>query len=597
MKYFLHTAWFGLCLLSALALDAQVSSAYSTSCGLQVNATLAHPTCPGGDDGWIEVDFANDTGVESFSWYTMGPLPIDSNGPVFLTAGLYRVEVNDGMGCLDTLVFELSDPPLLVEVTLFREDVRCFGEQNGRINLMPDHPEKVEQYFINGEPQMNTNTAADEFVITDLPPGQYSIVIQDISGCLQEDFAVIEEPERLELRVDTGEASCEEASDGYFVLSAEGGVGNYRYSLDGQLFSDVLAYEEVEVGEYTVYARDGNDCVRTRTFSITPEPEPQIRFQKQDVTCPGGGDAEFIVIIETVGLTQGDDYQFALAGLPFQEDSTFTDLPAGDYEVNIRNVQNSCISTASITIEEPDAPQIDFQKEDVTCPGGADARFIVIIETVGLLLDEDYDFSLDGTNYQADSLFENLSVGIYTLYVRNSQSCVQTQSVVIEEPTAPNVLFDQDDVTCPGGTDGRFIVIIETVGLSLGEDYEFSLDGVIYQADSLFENLSAGGYQVFVRSAANCLQTALVVIEEPGQPDMDLQIQGVTCPGAADGEVRIQVSPVGSYQFSLDGQSFQSQAYFDQLAGGFYELRLRDSNACMAMTGFFVEEASWPDYE
>ena len=56
---------------------------------------------------------------------------------------------------------------------------------------------------------------------------------------------------------------------------------------------------------------------------------------------------------------------------------------------------NGCVlRSKQLIVPEPEEPEIDFETENVTCPGGNNASFIVIIETVSV--SEDYEYSLDG---------------------------------------------------------------------------------------------------------------------------------------------------------------------------------------------------------
>ena len=595
MKHLCQAYFIFLVLLFQMKVVAQTVQTYPTSCAGNVDVTATPPSCHDGDDGSIELVLTEDGGTAEIDWIQLPPTAIsDADGSYGLSPGIYRVQISDGASCMDTLAIQLANPPRLVQMDIAEEDVRCKDEQNGIIHLSASDQSKVHKYYLNGVPKdANVNR------FENLSPGFYTIHIEDVDGCIEERHAEIFEPERLELRVQKQDVSCPGAADGKFFLGAEGGVGNYKFSLDGQQFHNVLAFNDLEPRGYDVYVKDNNQCITQRSFTIKEPVEPEINFETQDVTCPGGSDAEFIVIIETVGLMQGEEYEYSLDAINYQSDSTFKDLRAGVHEVFARN-NNGCVSSAEVFISEPVQPELHFEKEDVTCPGGADARFIVIIETVGLAEEQDYEYSLDDDNYQADSLFENLSAGIYTVFARNQQGCVESAAIIIEEPELEKVSFEKEDVSCPGGTDGSFIVIIETVGFQSSGPYSYSLDGIHYQTDSLFENLSAGIYEVFIRNANNCIQSIYITIEEPDLPSVELIIDPLTCPGSQNARLLINVNQGvanDNYTYSLDGFDYQAENEFTMLGSGIYTAYLKDANGCIYQELVVVSEPDAPEFE
>lgn len=50
-----------------------------------------------------------------------------------------------------------------------------------------------------------------------------------------------------------------------------------------------------------------------------------------------------------------------------------------------------------------------------------------------------YQYSIDGTNFQASPVFNNLFAGGYTITVRDANNCVATHPVTINNLLAPNI--------------------------------------------------------------------------------------------------------------------------------------------------------------
>lgn len=90
------------------------------------------------------------------------------------------------------------------------------------------------------------------------------------------------------------------------------------------------------------------------------------------------------------------------------------------------------------------------------------------------------------------------SPGIYTVEVTNTDGCkaIKKFSVFLSAP-ASNI-----DAQIVAFSDNNSIQILYTDN---GGDYVFSLDGVHYQNSSLFENLSAGEYTIYIKDLRGCL--------------------------------------------------------------------------------------------
>ena len=99
----------------------------------------------------------------------------------------------------------------------------------------------------------------------------------------------------------------------------------------------------------------------------------------------------------------------------------FHDLPPGNHTVQVTDL-NGCVTEQTVEVPEPEEPEIEFETINVTCPGGNNASFIVIIETVSVA--EDYEYSLNGQDYQADSTFTELEAGEYEVFVQNENGCI-----------------------------------------------------------------------------------------------------------------------------------------------------------------------------
>ncbi|MEL6924661.1 MAG: hypothetical protein AAFO94_11505, partial [Bacteroidota bacterium] len=489
----------------------------------------------------------------------------------------FIVTVKDSKGCIQERQVKIEVAPR-IEMQTEVEATRCAGEENGSVFIAANILSDVVSYTLVGSGDEPAEVQTDpEF--SDLAPGQYTIIAEDANGCTEQRIVEVAEPTLLEVEnLRVADVSCPGEIDGAMQVTVRGGNDSYRYSLDGENFNDDNTFRNLAPGQYDLFVQDGKGCSTTESFLIEDKPVPAMAIEKEDPTCPDLDDASFIVVIETVAGIY-EDYDYSLDGSVFQPDSIFKDLPAGEYNVIARS-ETGCTFEQKVEIVAPDTPAIEFNVDDPTCPDSDDASFIVVIETVAGISD-DYDYSLDGTVFQPDSVFKDLPAGIYNITARNEQGCTFEQAIEVTAPDAPDMQFEIEAPNCPGEDDASFIVVIETVA-GIYEDFDYSLNGGVYQPDSLFKSLPAGTYEVTARSASGCTFTQSIEIPDAALPDINIDTQDASCPDGNDASFIVVIETVaGIYEYSADGENYQDNNTFTDLPKGEYTVYVRNENGCV----------------
>jgi gliding motility-associated-like protein len=139
--------------------------------------------------------------------------------------------------------------------------------------------------------------------------------------------------------------------------------------------------------------------------------------------------------------------------------------------------------------------------------------------------------------------------------------------------------ISKQDVNCRSASTGNIKV---AGGWEWDQPVEFSIDGLIWQADSNLYNLPVGVYWVKIRDAF-CIDSIPVTINQ-AFPDLvinNIGINGVTCTGGgADGVLNITASGGSNpILYSLDGINFQASNLFN-LPVGNYTVSIKDNNGC-----------------
>ncbi|NJO25837.1 MAG: hypothetical protein HC867_08890, partial [Bacteroidia bacterium] len=146
------------------------------------------------------------------------------------------------------------------------------------------------------------------------------------------------------------------------------------------------------------------------------------------------------------------------------------------------------------------------------------------------------------------------------------------------------------DVLCNGGATGTLTANI-TAGVGT-PPFQYSLDGINFQASNVFTELPAGTYTVFFRDNNGCSGTTNSTISQPAALSSFVSTLPVVCFGQNNGTIRVTASGGKSpYTFSLDGAIYQPADSFNVAAGN-YTAYTRDMNGCITSQTVSVTEPS-----
>ncbi|WP_188619531.1 T9SS type B sorting domain-containing protein [Flavobacterium suaedae] len=278
------------------------------------------------------------------------------------------------------------------------------------------------------------------------------------------------------------------------------------YSIDGTNYQvNNPIFTNLAPGEYTVTVKNLSDCVSlpaTATVEVTGAPD----IADTTVTQPSCPDPFGTI---TVNSPTGAIYTYSIDDVTYNTDPVFTNLIPGDYVVYVKNDLGCVSETETIEIEaittlpEPEATTIQ-----PTCdvPTGT----IEVTTPLGT----EYTYSIDGTNFQSSTTFENLAPDNYNITLKDNSNCTAvSQTITIDDVPAPPVL-GTINVTQPDCNISGQIFVFSPVGTG----YTYSIDGVNYQSSPVFNNLAAGTYDVTVQLNTCISDSQSVTINNDNAP-------------------------------------------------------------------------------
>lgn len=153
---------------------------------LAITSNVSQISCNGQVDGAINLDISGGTAPYSFNWSNGATTEDLAN----LSASTYTVTVTDALGCTASANFEITNPPVL-SVTNTVSNLSCFNAGDGEISLNPTGGEGPYTFL------WSTGETTNQ--VSGLSPGNYSVVVTDVRGCIVNDSFTITQPTSLSL--------------------------------------------------------------------------------------------------------------------------------------------------------------------------------------------------------------------------------------------------------------------------------------------------------------------------------------------------------------------------------------------------------------
>lgn len=213
-------------------------------------------TCFGANDGSVVVNGYGGTGTLSYSWIPGG---MTSATVTNLSPNTYTVYVTDANTCTATTTINIAEPTAL-SLTLNSGSVSCFGGSDGFVSGTASGGNGTHTYTWL---PVNSNNS----YVSNLPVGQYTLVVKDLNNCFIADTISITQPPALSITASSFSSSCYGIPTGSGTVTVTGGVGGYQYQWLPVGGTNSVA-TNLPGGQYTVQVIDANNCPVSTTLLI-----------------------------------------------------------------------------------------------------------------------------------------------------------------------------------------------------------------------------------------------------------------------------------------------------------------------------------------
>ncbi len=382
---------------------------------MTVVPTIEDINCPDSQDGSINLNVTSNSAPHIYEWDDNQ----NTSGISNLGVGDYTVTITNQATCDTVLSFSIASPPpfnFTPQIVM----PTCDGGQDGAIEILGFGGTPPYQYQ-----WQNSGVWTTDNTLTNIPVGNYTVIIEDDLGCQTNLIIPVNE---LELELELGGTtapSCFSLADGAIEIIIDNGIPPYQYDFNlGAGFQSSNTLDNIPAGTYIIDVLDGNLCEGRFEIIVSEPPPISVTLDAVDVSCSGAGDGTITAIPD------GGVGNYTYSWNNGETTATISNLEPGTYSVTVLD-GNDCDISEQVTIIEPGELFVDVTEViNVICFG--DETGSITVEGSGG--NPPFQFSLDGVIFQDASTFTNLGAGDYTITIQDVLGCSAEVAAAITQP-------------------------------------------------------------------------------------------------------------------------------------------------------------------
>ncbi|WP_221408871.1 T9SS type A sorting domain-containing protein [Ohtaekwangia koreensis] len=499
-----------------------------------------------------------------------------------LSAASYSVIIRDKNQCVKTVSTEtINQPSAIVFSTIGNSPQSCPEILDGMISLLPSTGGTGTHTYSIDDTNYIPETATIQF--TGLASGSYTLYTKDAQGCkVTAPYFLPSRPAITGTFAISNPISCNGDTDGALNLTPGGGTGPYTFKWSTNATTEDIA--GLTDNLYTVEIKDSKGCLKSFDYDLqqpavlTLQPTV-LNHSGYGVSCKGSTDGA----IDLTVLGGTGPFTYAWSTTSIQED--IANLVAGNYDVHVTDAHGCKASSLNISVTEPTVVALSLGIfKNISCYSGSNGELQGVAQGgVGY-----YEYSLDGSTWQDEDLFDGLKAQGYTIHMRDGNGCVSNtvNHTLTEPPLLVLALSKKVDTSC-GAANGS-----AEVGASGGAgNYQYSWFDVTNAEigeESAIPSLASGDYKAVVQDGNGCVTNIAVIINDSDGPKIAQQLlKGLTCFESNDGEIAISVSE-GLPPYSIQWDTQATTTGITNVTGGEHWVEVLDSKGCRGKQVFNV---------
>ncbi len=467
---------------------------------------IKSPTCHNGKNGQVVCSIQGGVPPYTYKWNDEEHLKNALSDTLLgLYSGVYPLTITDSNGCMVTDSFVVINPPLLEDLAIDFDNVKCKGSYSGKIDITPKGG--VPPYtFVWNDGKTTKNRP-------NLRAGNYTVTVTDSSGCIKKssNITIAEPTTLLFAKIDTiQKVTCKNGKDGQIKISVKNGEPPYNYQWKDlsnannpiNTNSDILNGQGF--GDYQCTVKDAAGCEITFAPLTIEEPAQNIGLIIQLVTnnrCADGNEGA-INIAASGGISP---YNYAWNN--GQNTKNIDSLNAGIYQVTITDNNKCKFVSTNINITAPPPIVVDSIKVTGTKQGESTGKAQFSIKGG----EGPYKIIFNNGTLVTNNIVTNLSAGTYYVTITDNKSCKRNAIFTIPTILATDEIIDFGTITAyPNPTTGALqlyfdlahpqsgtIQIFSTLGQLIDKQDFINIENNIQSFD--LETQPSGAYLVRVQ--------------------------------------------------------------------------------------------------
>ncbi len=550
---------------------------------LTASITSTSVTCFGMCTGSATVVPSGGTGTS----YTVGWSPnVCLNCPVatnLCTGTQYTVITSDTNNCQDIQVFQIASPAPLVATPTITQPL-CAGDSNGVISASVSGGTQAYSYtWTAAGTVVNTATTTTN---SNLPPGTYTLIVNDINGCSDTSNYTLNAPTPIGAAFSSTSATCGQ-QNGSITISSTTGNGPVTINwLPPSTCGTATVCTNLGAGVYDIELTDSAGCRDTLQAAISNPNGPQIDSIVVHNNCFNDCNGSITITVVS-GVNTTNPYTFTWtpngAGTVTSgtATSTFSNLCGnfGNPQTYIGLVQDDslCITATSFTISSPSVITDQGNFTNATCQGVNDGT-ISALGFGGTPSVSGYTYTLNGTTTNTTGIFTGLAVGQHTVCIGDSLNCSQCFIYNIGGNITVLSQIDSTNETCATLCDGT-----ATLSNVSGGTAPYIIAWSNGQSTPIASGLCPGSYTATITDQNGCqaVDTISIVGPQPISPN-----QVVTLPACGQCNGSITIAPTGGTPGVLTAYTYTwntgaTGTSVTNICAGIYQVDIIDSVGCL----------------
>ena len=345
---------------------------------------------------------------------------------------------------------------------------------------------------------------------------------------------------------------------------------------DSSIYQRAIENNTINLGNYQRPAFKGNSALNA--LSIIINGAFTLTIDTIGTSCNYSNGS--IVVVASGGVPPYS-YTRSFGGFPFtQHTGNFRNLPAGTYTISVTDSSGLSVSTSLDLLNTMSTPHIASMSyvQPSQC-SSFDGAF-TLLGGGGV---PPYTYSQDGLNYQPGNSFTNLSQGYYMNFVKDANGCASANngSMFLTTNYYTNCFTLSLSHTSAACTN-EGLLNVDAYNNSI-PPFTFSLDGINYQSQHLFDSLPSGLKTIYFKDSLGTIEIFAIRIFQ-ACADFKIITKNPSC---SSNNATLTVIPSfgnAPYTYTLDGVNYQASNLFQSLSPGEYTVTVKDANGRISST-------------